>query len=600
MRRFFPLLCFAAACSDYNINLGKGRTTGDSGDCVANPPEAYAVEIDEECAFSPAPGSFAPTVEWQWSASTLASGYDDVMMTPVVGDLGGDGLAEVVLTSYAGNNYSTTGALVILEGDGSGELAAYTNIGGYAPNSSAGVALGDLTGDGTVEIITITTDYRVLAAHPDGSLAWVSDSYPGDLSIYGYPAIGDLDADGSAEVVAGRVILDSNGALVGKGAYGIGGSYSIPVIADLDMDGRQEVVVGNAAYKRDGTAKWSNSNPDAWSAVADFDGDGLGEVASVSSGTVYLADTDGTPLWTATVPGGGGGPPTVADFDGDGSAEVGVAGASYYSVFDTNGAVLWSQPTTDASSSQTGSSVFDFEGDGAAEVVYADELTLWVYDGATGAVELQEDGHSSWTLFEYPVIADVDNDDEAEIVLASNDSINPGWQGITVIGDASNSWAPSAPVWNQHAYSITNVDDDLGIPASPQMNWTTGHNSFRAGGKRDVLGNPAPDLVPVLSDTCACEGDSVTVQIQVENRGGVDVSDDLHVAVYSNDALITVAGLPGGVAAGRASDGLPVTLPLASLGKRITIVADDDGTGAGVVTECDEDNAIEEKAPGCP
>lgn len=599
MRALFlpPLLL---ACSEYTVVETKERVSGDTGCESAELPGPYEVVVDPDCAFEPDPGSFAPTVEWRWGGSAGAPGYDDVMMTPVVGDVDADGLPEIVFTAYAGNNYSTTGALVILAGDGSGEKASYTSIGGHALNSTAGVALGDLDGDGVVEIVSISTDFRVIALHADGSLVWASDPYSADLSYYGYPAIADLEGDGRAEVVVGRVILSASGVLLGKGAYGMGGYYSIPVIADLDLDGNQEIIVGNAAYNQDGSAKWTNGNPDAWSAVADFDADGLGEVASVYSGSVYLVDTDGTPLWgPVSVPGGGGGPPTVADFDGDGAPEIGVAGASYYTVFETNGLPLWSMPTVDASSSVTGSSVFDFEGDGAAEVVYADEMTLWVYDGATGAVELQEEGHSSWTLFEYPVIADVDADGQAEIVLGSNDSINSGWQGITVIGDTSNSWAPTAPVWNQHAYAITNVEDDLSIPRNPEMNWLSGHNSFRAGGVRDVLGNPAPDLFPVVSRLCACEEGAISLVVQVENRGGRDVTTDIQVAVYSEGLLVQVAGLPGGIPGGEASESLSFTLPRDKIGKKILVVADDDGTGVGVVEECDESNESSADTPAC-
>src|SRR5205085_11574491 len=103
----------------------------------------------------------------------------------------------------------------------------------------------------------------------------------------------------------------------------------------------------------------------------------------------------------------------------------------------------------DYSSAVTGSSVFDFEGDGAAEVVYADEQTLWVYDGGSGAVELALDSHSSGTLMEYPLIVDVDHDGAAEIVVASNDYAFAGSHGITAIGDARGTWAPGRPIWNQ-------------------------------------------------------------------------------------------------------------------------------------------------------
>lgn len=595
-----PFALFASACSDYTVVETKEYYGGDTACESGEMPNPTSVVIDPNCAFEPDAGSFVPTVEWQWSASAGAAGYGDVMMTPVVGDIDGDKRPEIVFTSYAADNYGGAGALVVLAGDGSAEKASWTNLDGYAPSASAGVALGDLDGDGVPEIVTLTTDFRVIALHADGTVVWVTDAYSSDFSTYGYPVIADMDADGMAEVVVGRVILGAGGALVGRGGYGIGGSYSIPIVVDLDMDGLQEVVVGNAAYNKDGSAKWANGNPDTWAAAADFDADGQGEVVTVYWGSVYLVNTDGTPMWgPVSIPGGGGGPPTVADFDGDGAPEIGVAGASYYTVFETDGTVLWSMPTTDASSQQTGSSVFDFEGDGSAEVVYADELTLWVYDGATGTVELQEDGHSSWTLFEYPVIADVDADGQAEIILGSNDSINVGWQGITVIGDASNSWAPTAPVWNQHAYSITNVEDDLSIPVSPEMNWLTGHNSFRAGGKRDVLGNPAPDLFPTVFRVCACEDGPVTMVVQVENRGGRDVTEDIKVAVYSEGKLIDVAGLPGGIPAGQSSEALTFSLPPDRVGKNLLVVADDDGSGTGIVVECDESNDTNEVLPTC-
>ena len=66
---------------------------------------------------------------------------------------------------------------------------------------------------------------------------------------------------------------------------------------------------------------------------------------------------------------------------------VGIASELWYRVVDTDGTELWRMPVIDASSRRTGSSVFDFEGDGVAEVVYADEETLWVFDGSTGSVE---------------------------------------------------------------------------------------------------------------------------------------------------------------------------------------------------------------------
>ena len=145
---------------------------------------------------------------------------------------------------------------------------------------------------------------------------------------------------------------------------------------------------------------------------------------------------------------------------------------SSYTVFDTDGIVLWQQTTQDYSSGNTGSAVFDFEGDGIAEAIYPDELHLWAFNGPDGAVKLNSPEHSSNTWTEYAVIADLDNDNHAEIIVPNNDTVSGGfYTGITVLTDADNSWQAGTRIWNQHAYSITNVNEDGTIPAMPDPNW---------------------------------------------------------------------------------------------------------------------------------
>ena len=91
-----------------------------------------------------------------------------------------------------------------------------------------------------------------------------------------------------------------------------------------------------------------------------------------------------------------------------------------------------------------------------ADVIYADEINLYVYSGIDGAVKMKYEGHSSGTLIEYPIVVDVDNDGQVEIVVAHNNLI-PDNYGVTVLGDLAKSWRPGRKVWNQHAYSITNI-----------------------------------------------------------------------------------------------------------------------------------------------
>ena len=128
-----------------------------------------------------------------------------------------------------------------------------------------------------------------------------------------------------------------------------------------------------------------------------------------------------------------GGQPTVADFTGNGSLEIGVAGACWYSVFEYNGSALLNRlamaETRDWSSASTGATVFDFNGDGANEVVFSDEdaVYVWWIDDSHGLepwermVTLLEDtNHQSWTIHEYPLVADVDGDGKAEILAVNS------------------------------------------------------------------------------------------------------------------------------------------------------------------------------------
>ena len=119
-------------------------------------------------------------------------------------------------------------------------------------------------------------------------------------------------------------------------------------------------------------------------------------------------------------------------------------------VCDSEG-ILWKVRNEDCSSRATASAVFDFEADGAAEVVYADETTMRIFRGADGAILFEDDGHGSHTRLEEPIIADVDNDGNAEVVIAGNTS-NGGQPGIRVFEDADDNWVRTRRVWNQHGY----------------------------------------------------------------------------------------------------------------------------------------------------
>jgi hypothetical protein len=103
--------------------------------------------------------------------------------------------------------------------------------------------------------------------------------------------------------------------------------------------------------------------------------------------------------------------------------------------------------------------------------MYADEATLFVFDVV--CMPLLSVARSSKTLIEYPVVADVDNDGSAEIVVVSSTD----WDGnqtaasVQVIRDSSDRWIQARRIWNQHAYHVTNVREDATIPAIEPKSW---------------------------------------------------------------------------------------------------------------------------------
>lgn len=322
-----------------------------------------------------------------------------------------------------------------------------------------------------------------------------------------------------------------------------------------------------------------------------------------SDGTIRVQTLSGEPVFgpmklrhDTAGEAGHGGPPTAADFDGDGQVEFAAAANEYYAVYDPDcdpalagaspmqrpggacvqqagnpAGVLWSQPSQDRSSSATGSAIFDFNGDGRAEAVYSDECFVRVYDGPTGNVIFSASGTNS-TGFEYPTIVDVDGDFSTEIVVPkgphgncpardpifAGESMSMRESGFAILRDPEDRWAQSRPIWNQHAYSVNNVNDNATIPKSSerQPNWTTpGLNNFRQNtqGRLETLN--LADLTVVFDgiDACQINAGRLTLKAKVCNRGTANVQDGARVDFVEAESM---DALPGTLVCSTATDRL--------------------------------------------
>lgn len=515
-------------------------------------------------------------------------------------------------TNMTGGCCNSTGVLRVLSGAcnpdgtmtehfsiGATEIEADTGDAGVWLDNSGGLAAGDIDADGSVDLVATVVNGGTIAFERTGKVKWYQPMYPVRAStdhLAGTtPSIADIDHDGNPEVIQGRVVLNgADGTLKWAGTAGTGvNAFLGPVSAlgDPDLDGTLNVLAGNTMYSIDGTPIWTYTfaeastttncgatngfTCDGYTATGNFDADDYGEIVIVRAGKVYILNHDGTPLQVGgadvvipipvtTCAKNEGGPPTVADFDGDGQAEIGVAAANYYIVADleclatplpaqcSDNGIRWKVANEDCSSRATGSSVFDFDGDGKAEVVYNDETTFRVMDGTTGTVILSKPNHSH-TRLEMPIVADVDNDGNAEIVFIEN-AHNGTTQGIRIWGDANDSWVPTRRIWNQHAYHVTNVMENGAIPVMESPNWlqpTTATASGKMNNFRQNLPEfdvfAAPDLKVTLTiDKTYCPG-GLGLTAMVCNQGAVVVGSGVPIVFYDNATMAEITCKDGAV-----------------------------------------------------
>lgn len=509
-------------------------------------------------------GQIKPQLLYHWGEGELAPGGDfpdhtNVMMTPVVADIDGDTMPEIVFSSWLKNSmtYGENGILRIISGkdgkllaSGKGKTdevnalldpSSHMAVGRLYPKETTTYNGVDVTG---LQIVACTEDHKLAIFNHKAELIWRNpEGGPNECSTTAM-GLADFNGDGLPEIYSHYAIYDArSGKQLIKAEEKENAKPNYSITADLDGDGLPEIIGGNVAYKVD----WKNGKlnelyyradqPDGFPSIADLDLDGKPEIVTVRtnqytgtsfdhlSHTVMAFRSDGTDFWTSpvdthlgTLDAWGGGPAAIARIDDDPHPSILISSGTHFIAIDYKGGIKWSHEVQDLSSRTTGSTVFDFNGDGKAEILYADEEFFRVYDGASGDTVYCL-CNTSTTLYEYPVVADVNRDGHAEIVLTSNrlrankncpgsaqyykgdvDSCiqslmsGPytglrGTSGLRVFGGKADDggeistpseWMPTRSIYNQHAYSVTNILDDGTVPSNVRANWKIdGLNNFR-------------------------------------------------------------------------------------------------------------------------
>ena len=208
---------------------------------------------------------------------------------------------------------------------------------------------------------------------------------------------------------------------------------------DLDGDEDLEIIHGAVAYHHDGTPYYDNPEIDiGFSQVADLDLDGVPEIIVAAEDGFALLNFDGSVVYSEqqTVGEGYGWsykrPAAIHDIAGGEEREFMASSMESFIVYNADLSQVYKRPVADYSGS-SGSTAFDFLGDGTAEAIYMDEEALRIYDHQGNDIFTWSRVHD--TGMEYPIVADIDNDGAAEILVISNG----GW-GRQLLGGLAAGW----------------------------------------------------------------------------------------------------------------------------------------------------------------
>lgn len=381
--------------------------------------------------------------------------------------------------------------------------------------------------DGAMQgaIVIVCCDDRIRSYSKDGVLLNVSDT---NIPCDGTPSFADFNNDGHPELYIGNAIYDAatlkllckgptdgNMGLSNRGTqwsqqYQHRTHYAIPYASNILGNENLELICGSTIYNVNITSRINpslnsvnvnktievpNGYPqDGHVALADFDLDGELEIL-VNRDNTHDSEKDYCYIY-AYKPSSGQilfkmthlcrsiGYPAVCNIDYDPYPEILFCDYQYTvsqeNIFCLNYipgdglSTKWTYHHNDPSGMTT-MAFFDFNKDEIPELVYRDAYALNIFNCSGKSHITGNDTISCYSIFNYsmrsgtasehPIIADVNGDGSAEIITngyLGYSSGNIGYGSLLAFGHPE--WPSARPVWNQYAYNVTNVNEDLTIP----------------------------------------------------------------------------------------------------------------------------------------
>ncbi len=437
-------------------------------------------------------------------------------------DITGDCYPEVLV-------FSGPSIFVLDPGTGDTLFSVPTQLGSINGQT---IAIADVDNDQITELFfPIEREYnppihgRIFCMNLDGTTRWVSDDYHIDWNrrqCTGNVGLADFNQDGIPEVYVGNRIFNARTGvkLVDGGDFGIGAGwrFGVSVAAQLDNDPSDlELAAGYTIYKvhitnPDGLAG-NTMTPynilvdgkyrDGPTAIGDINNDGIldvvvhsGESPQLDSRVYVYTFVNGTLtlLAKATPPINPLNNSKITNIPAIGSISISefpsiliVREAQLFS-YQYSGMInlteQWKFPLNEKSA---GSRIvlFDLNGDGLTEIINQDQTDLRIIDGSSNIpMVIASTPCPLWTEYGGPITGDVLNNGTSQICVTCSDGMAANSKArVKVFGspDSLPPWVPGRKVWNQYAYHINNINDDLTIPAVQKNNATDlngRYNSF--------------------------------------------------------------------------------------------------------------------------
>jgi hypothetical protein len=498
-----------------------------------------------------------------------------------VGDVDGDGHLDIVVGNSRYNPYPNEPNVVYFN-DRRGSFPytdTYTTSFGTGADNTYSVAVGDMDGDGDLDIVTGNYwEQNAVYLNSDSGTFPYTPAFTrpfGTGSDYTRGvAVGDMDGDGDLDIVVGnwqqqnRVYLNDGGDFSASRDFGPGSEQTYGIaIGDVDGDGSLDIIVGNhystqpdVVYLNDGSAGFYTGTVDCALppanasclgdggktesvALADMDGDGdLDVIAGLTDAiqnAVYLNNGGG--VFTATVGYGIGDDDTysvaVADLDRDGHLDIvngnyGGAAGKENRVFLNSGSGRfpdgsdleimpgywgWDVALGDLDRNGDLDAVFINAGgdDGYTSTIYAN-------DGSGGLV-YQETFATGTAKGRSVALGDMNGDRWLDIVVGIEEGynavyLNDGSGGFPHDGDHVSEFGLSSGRTRGVAVGDVDGDGDLDIVAGDFLQQNTVHFNDGTG----VFTYTAPVTCPVG------DGSDKTSDVAL---GDVDGDGDLDVVV---------------------------------------------------------------------